>query len=66
MTFQQIKWARQHDWYDGFQVSQESDDSYACLVTESGTQLHPDGSVTSYTEPKVFINFRDLKDWAGY
>jgi hypothetical protein len=57
LTDRQIKWAMSHDWFlavtsDGLGVLVL--DSY---VTRDG-RLHEDS--------RVFVDFRRLRDWAGY
>lgn len=53
MTEQQVKWASQHDWYEG--ACSEEYNTYYITVYDSVL----DDNVT-------FDNFQELKEWAGY
>lgn len=53
MTYNQIEWAKQHDWYVHY--IREGDGSYTAIVYDSELQY----SVR-------FTDFKKLKEWAGY
>lgn len=36
MTSKQVEWAKQHDWYHGFEVNEYEDDDYFVQVKENG------------------------------
>ena len=55
MTREQVEWAKQHDWYHGFDVNEYEDNDYFVWVEENGN-IHP----------WPFKTFKELKEWAGY
>lgn len=56
MTERQINWAKQHDWFVDVLASGEG-----VLVLDQ----YLDQGVL-YTDSKAFVDFRALRNWAGY
>lgn len=54
MTYEQIKWASLHDWYEG--AYKDGGDGFVCVVRHD---VVPDASLT-------FDDYNALRKWAGY
>jgi hypothetical protein len=59
LEFQQVGWARQHDWFLGFDVLRAPTHGVAGLYR---VKVRPD-TADSRTE---FTDFQELREWAGY
>lgn len=69
LTSQQVKWAKQHDWFVKTvrcQVVEQYEFVIGVEVLEQGTQLLENGTSKEYSELKHFTDFKELRNWAGY
>lgn len=54
MTFSQVQWAKQHDWYISSYLSEETN-KYVVIVVD-----------TSNADRLEFSSLTKLRNWAGY